>query len=235
MPHKKLVALTLFALAAAILLWLYPVSSTLTKTAFLTSLLGFWIGLYELCRKRLWLRGALLSLPLVFAAPFFLPAAPADKDQLRKDYVQRMLKLVGTPYVWGGENNRGIDCSGLPRRAFRDALLTHGLTHAEGSSLRKYLEHWWYDASARALGEGYRHYTIPLGLSGTIRTLDTSSLRAGDLAVTGDGLHILAYVGEGRWIQADPGIGSVAVLEGRTDPNGWFFVPVTLHRWSLLE
>lgn len=235
MPQKKLIALTLLALAAAISLWLYPVSSTLTKTAFLTSLLGFWIGLCDLCRKRPWLRGALFSLPLVFAALFFLPTAPLDKDQLRKDYVQRMLKLSGTPYVWGGENNRGIDCSGLPRRAFRDALLAHGLTHAEGSPLRKYLEHWWYDASARALGEGYRHYTIPLGLSGTIRTLDTSGLRPGDLAVTGDGLHILAYVGEGRWIQADPGIGSVAVLEGRTDANGWFFVPVTLHRWSLLE
>jgi hypothetical protein len=45
---------------------------------------------------------------------------------------------------------------------------------------------------------------------------------------------ILAYVGNGLWIQADPGIGSVATLNGRTSNNRWFDTPVTTHRWQLL-
>ncbi len=35
-------------------------------------------------------------------------------------------------------------------------------------------------------------------------------------------------------IYADPGIGAVATLDGRTDTNRWFASPVTTHRWSLL-
>lgn len=56
----------------------------------------------------------------------------------------------------------------------------------------------------------------------------------GDLAVTTSGVHILAYAGEGKWIQADPGIGAVATLDGRTADNVWFRTPVTTHRWQLL-
>jgi hypothetical protein len=49
--------------------------------------------------------------------------------------------------------------------------------------------------------------------------------------------------GRSRWtaerervrIQADPGIGSVATLPGRTSDNGWFRSPVTTHRWSLFS
>jgi hypothetical protein len=52
--------------------------------------------------------------------------------------------------------------------------------------------------------------------------------------VTTSGIHILAYTGDGQWIQADPGIGAVATLDGRTDDNGWFGAPVTTHRWQLL-
>jgi len=40
---------------------------------------------------------------------------------------------------------------------------------------------------------------------------------------------------EGKWIQADPGIGHVATLDGRTADNLWFQSPVTIHRWSFLE
>jgi hypothetical protein len=65
--------------------------------------------------------------------------------------------------------------------------------------------------------------------------MDYSGLLPGDLAVTASGVHILAYLGGDMWIQAEPGIGAVAILNGRHDVNGWFQQPVTTHRWSVLR
>jgi hypothetical protein len=64
--------------------------------------------------------------------------------------------------------------------------------------------------------------------------MDYANLQPGDLVVTEDRRHILAYIGGEYWIQADPGAGKVIVKNGRTSSNGWFAVPVTSHRWSVL-
>ncbi|MBC2601258.1 NlpC/P60 family protein [Puniceicoccus vermicola] len=172
---------------------------------------------------------------MVAVIPFVLPDGGIDPRELRQDYVRRMAEYEGTQYFWGGESSRGIDCSGLPRRAFRDALLAYGIRHFNGLAFRGYVEQWWFDASAKALGEGYRDYTVAIGATGTIQKMDYDALIPGDLAVTQNGVHIIAYVGDGQWIQADPVIGAVATLDGRTDDNIWFRTPVTTHRWQLLK
>jgi cell wall-associated NlpC family hydrolase len=141
----------------------------------------------------------------------------------------------GTKYFWGGENARGIDCSGLPRRALRDALLSCGMRHANGRAFRAWLEQWWFDASAKALSEGYRGYASPLGVTGTIREMDYGLLKPGDLAITKNGVHVLAYAGDGKWIQADPGVGAVVTMDGRKGDNGWFDADFTTHRWTILK
>lgn len=164
-----------------------------------------------------------------------LPGGKIDAVELRQDYVQRLAGFESVKYYWGGENFHGIDCSGLPRRALRDSLLAYGIRHFSGRAFRSYLEQWWFDASAKALGEGYRDYTSPIGVTGTIREMNYEGLVPGDLAVTTSGVHILAYAGDGQWIQADPGIGEVATLSGRTDDNPWFLEPVTTHRWQILK
>ena len=225
---------TLGALAGLFVIPLNPVQSKIQKLAFLGCIAGAWVGLAMLTWNRKPLRMVALMLPWLAAIPFLLPPDRIDAAELRENYVRRMAEFEGTKYFWGGESHRGIDCSGLPRRALRDALLAYGVRHLNGRAFRSYLEHWWFDASAKALGAGYRDFTIPLGIKGTIRDMDYAGLVPGDLAVTTSGVHILAYAGDGQWIQADPSIGTVATLPGRTDKNAWFRMPVTTHRWQLL-
>ena len=217
------------------LLLLNPINSRVQNFAFLVCLVVAWGGVAALVWSKRAVRVGWLMVPLVMALPFLLPGRPIDGSKLRRDYVLRMQAFEGTKYHWGGENGRGIDCSGLPRRALRDALLSYGLQNFNGHALRSFLAHWWFDASAKALAEAYRDYTFPLGVTGTIREMDYAELLPGDLAVTTDGVHILAYNGSDQCIQADPGIGSVKTLHGRNDDNVWFSNPVTTHRWSLLS
>jgi hypothetical protein len=98
-----------------------------------------------------------------------------------------------------------------------------------------FAEQWWFDASAKSLGNGYRSYTVGLEPRGRISEMDESGLEPGDLAVTTNGRHILAYLGDGYWIQADPSLGKVATLHGKRDENPWFQTPITTHRWSVLN
>jgi hypothetical protein len=235
MWRRLILILTLGAIVGFFVIPLNPVNSKLLNLAFLGSIFAAWAGLTFLVWKRKPLRIVALFLPFIAAIPFILPADRIDPEELRLDYVRRMNEFEGTKYFWGGESSRGIDCSGLPRRALRDALMAYGIKHLNGRAFRACAEQWWFDASAKALGEGYRSYTSPIGTTGTIQEMDYGSLVPGDLAVTTNGIHILAYAGNGQWIQADPGIGAVATLDGRSDDNVWFGTPVTTHRWRLLS
>lgn len=235
MPRRLLWILIAGALAGVVASVLNPVNSTLLRLGFLASAGGLWLGLLAVSWKCRPARLALLLVAVGLAVPFALPGRAIDAAALRSDYLRRMAAFEGTRYHWGGEGPRGIDCSGLPRRALRDALFSQGLRRANGRACREFARQWWFDTSAQALGEGYRGNTRPLGLTGTIRTMDYAPLSPGDLAVTDNGLHVLAYAGGGKWIQADPGIGAVATLDGRTADNAWFDMPVTVHRWRLLD
>lgn len=173
--------------------------------------------------------------------PLILPSRPVDANALHKDYIQALTRFEGTRYHWGGETFTGIDCSGLPRRALQQAMLSQGLKRLNGGLIRQALFHWWFDASAEALATGYRDYTEPLNLPtkssnpNTIRTMTYAELNPGDFAVTGDRQHLIVYLGNDQWIQADPGTGRVVTLNGYQDENPWFYSSVTMHRWSMLN
>ncbi|MHC4848119.1 MAG: NlpC/P60 family protein, partial [Planctomycetota bacterium] len=183
MNRRVLVWLTAVAGVGSLAVLLYPVVSTALRLGLVAGLAASWLGVLILSWRLRRVRAVLLIVPLVLAVPFLLPARAIDRENLRRDYVQRLTSLEGTRYVWGGESPLGIDCSGLPRHALRQALFSHGLRNLDGGSLRKGLELWWFDASARALAEGYRRYTTPLPVAGTVESMDYSKLAAGDLAV----------------------------------------------------
>lgn len=183
-------------------------------------------------RRRL--RIAVAAFLAVVAAWVLSPSRPVDAEALRERYVARLLAYEGVRYVWGGEGRLGIDCSGLPRRALRDALWRLGVTTFNGGLLREALRQWWFDAIAKALAEGHRDYVVPLGANGTIKEMSYQGLLPGDLAITASGVHVLCYLGGERWVQADPGHGRAIVQHGRTDTNVWFGVSVKTYRWRVL-
>jgi hypothetical protein len=233
--HRLLKLFLVGFLFCALAAFFHPLHSSVTKLALLGSIGICWLCALILFWKYYIYRTIFIVIPLLACIPFLLPSRAIDATELRANYLQALTRYEGSTYYWGGENKRGIDCSGLPRRSLRDALLRYGIEHANGKAFRLAAEQWYYDTSAKALGQGYRGFTKNLGITGTIQTLDTSSLQPGDLAVTTNGIHVLVYQGDEKWIQADPGIGSVASLHGRNDQNTWFDGPVTIHRWSILN
>jgi cell wall-associated NlpC family hydrolase len=174
-------------------------------------------------------------LPILAAVPFILPGKPFDQNRFRARYLREMEAMEGVPYLWGAESRKAVDCSGLPRRALRSALLAEGCDGANGRAFRAWAEQWWFDTSARAMGEGYRGFTRSVGIEGPLRKLDFSLLQPGDLAVTESGVHVMIHLGEGRWIQADPKPGKVVISKPESDPCAWFDMKVSIHRWTLFD
>jgi len=221
--------------AGLIALAIWPFHSGVVRYGLPLFFLVTWTaGLGFIWRRKI-ARAALLVLPLLLAVPFLLPGKPIDPANLRDRYVAAMQRMEGTLYLWGGESRWGIDCSGLPRRGLRDALWDIGWETGNGSAFREWAQQWWYDTSAKALGENYRGFTRPLGVSGILRELDFNQLSPGDLAVTADGRHVMVYLRDGKWIQADPGPFKVTIGRPGVDQNPWFNALVKVHRWTLLE
>jgi hypothetical protein len=162
------------------------------------------------------------------------PGRAVDTAGLSRAYVQSLQKYEGVEYVWGGETARGIDCSGLIRRGLIDANWQQGWRTLNPALVRQSINMWWHDCSAKALKEEYRGWTQTLFTSNSLNTLDATRLQAGDIAVTSNGVHTLAYLGNNTWIEADPKAWKVLRLRTPTD-NAWFNLPVHLLRWTQLD
>lgn len=220
--------LMLVACGFAFALAWQPESSGAIKAVLLLCLFTGWAALVALSWSRRKLRTLVLISPLMLiSALLIIPtASPAD---LRGQYLTELRRFDGTRYVWGGENARGIDCSGLVRASLVTAAWKRG--HPLDA-----LTLWWFDASAKALGEGYRGWTREITTADSFATLDATRLAPGDLAVTQDGLHVLAYLGEQTWIQADPTPMRTHVdTLGNAPLTGWFLAPIRVVRWRLLD
>ena len=55
------------------------------------------------------------------------------------------------------------------------------------------------------------------------------------MAVTQPGVHVLTYVGEDRWIEADPDAYKVIHVKVPARESTWFVAPMRIMRWRVLS
>ena len=225
----RLWSLSLFVF---ILLWFYPISYGIIRLTIvlLACLIG--VGGFYLVRHRTIIRATTLVLLVSFSIFIALPGRAFNLDLLKKNYLSQLGKYENTTYIWGGENGIGIDCSGLVRKGLIKANFEQGLATLNPDLIRTGFSLWWHDSSAEALRDEYRNYTKQLFASDSINAINYHKINSGDMAVTQDGVHILAYLGNKVWIEADPIYKKVIKVSIPETDNPWFKTPVYVLRWS---
>jgi cell wall-associated NlpC family hydrolase len=163
-------------------------------------------------------------------AVFFLPGRSWNRAAIQSRYVTNLRSYQGTPYVYGGEGTFGIDCSGLPRRAYRDALMAEGLRTVNGSLIRAWLDQWWHDAGASAMGQGAEGRLVPI--VGGLDSRDT--LEPGDVAVVNGDTHVVVFLGDGQWAEADPDAAKVLFHDEKTEGVAFLGASPKYFRWREL-
>lgn len=212
---------------------LYPIRSTLIRAAILLLYVGLWLGALLLFRKRV-ARIAFIGVAALAIALFALPGRASDPNALRQEYVRSLRGYEGVAYVWGGEGHLGIDCSGLMRAGLVDAEVKRGLTTFNPGVLRSAVSLWWHDEGATAMKDEYRHLTHKLFDAPDLNTLDYARIQSGDMAVLGGGAHVIAYIGDQTWIEADPGEQRVVQIKAPSK-NTWLHQHAALVRWRQFE
>jgi len=224
----------LFPLLVAMVLW--PVNSCSNRIGILIAAGGLVLGSLVFAWKR---RVAILSLVatyLVIGLFLLAPGRPPETmSELRKPYIEALASYEGVPYVWGGETRFGMDCSGLVRKGFEDALLKKGVLSLNPFLVRGAIDLWWNDTSAKEIGKGYDGRTSHVTSCLSLKTLDSALLLPGDMAVTKSGVHVMAYLGGDKWIGSDPGEMKVTVFTVSGTRNGWFSCPMNIVRWNNIK
>lgn len=235
--QKSILTVWLILWPVLIALHLYPIRLAAIRLLLLLAVFLIWAGVLAIFWNVKVLRWIYLSIALIFIAGCFWPKRAANVHELRQKYVRSMLKYKGVTYVWGGETKRGIDCSGLMRCGLVDADLKRGFATFNPALLRAGFSLWWNDSSALAMKQEFQNRTRLIVTASSINAIDESKMKPGDIAVTSNGVHVLAYIGHKTWIEADPneGVGHQVVEVHIPSRNVWFNTPVHVMRWRQLD
>jgi cell wall-associated NlpC family hydrolase len=152
---------------------------------------------------------------------------------LRADYLASLRRFQSIPYVWGGEDGGGVDCSGLVRAALRESAWRLGIVTLNPRWLAVGWQLTVSDFRAREFGVQADLFES-LGRHDDINHLPAAVLKPGDVAVTHDGTHALAYLGEDTWIEANRAAGRVILVRVPENDIAHYRRPVFLYRWREL-
>ena len=214
------------------LMVILPYRSSLVRLA----LIALWVlaGVFLLIliwRRKVW-RTLLLATVASLGVFVFLPGSDSiDTPRLRQQFVRLLQTYDGVRYIYGGENHRGIDCSGLVRAAMVRTLIDEGIRSLNPALLRAAFTLWWRDTNALQLGKGGKGLTLSIGDGLPMAMRAAQNLRPGDLAVTTTGSHVLAYLADERWIEADPDVARVHIVDLNTSPIAGQEVLLVTWRW----
>lgn len=235
--RKILFLVWLASLPSFVFLWCLPTNSLRIRLAIVAALGVFSIGILVIEWRRPFIRYGLLGAVFLILIFLLIPASKRSQDTswLRYHYTISLLSYKESPYMWGGEGKRGMDCSGLTRRAMEDVLLNQGMRTFSPFYFREAGSLWWNDTTAEVMGQGYEGRMEFLVQTPSLNGLDTSLLKPGDVAVTADGVHIMAYLGSNQWIGADPTEGKVTVFTVPEERSAYFSMPMNIMRWKVLK
>ena len=167
----------------------------------------------------------------------FKPFSQTAIDKLRKNYIVCLKNFEGTKYKWGGEDEEGIDCSGLARIAMTDALLRSGVFRLNPKIWWNALDLAWHDQSAKSIAEGQRGNAIQLPIEPSfVNSLDHTLILPGDMAVLKNKKrsHVMIYLGGNQWIEAAAKPGEVRIASIPHQDRQYSKVPCEYFRWKYL-
>ncbi len=216
-----------------ILLLLCPINSRPIRCTILLLLFAVLAGSFFFAWKNRILFLSLLSVFLGIGLFLILPGhPPSELSSLQAPYTKALSNYENIPYVWGGESRFGMDCSGLIRKSFQDVLLKHGIFTLNPFLVRGAIDLWWNDTTAKEIGKGYERRTVHILNCASLNTVDSTALQPGDIAVTASGVHVMAYLGNNRWIGADPGEKRVTIFSIPEPRNPYFSSSMNIMRWN---
>ena len=147
--------------------------------------------------------------------------------QLQDKYVTALIHYKGKQYAPYGSDN-GISCSTLVRQALIDAL-------GVDSNSRTVIEA--HPCSSEGLKQGCSGGLRLILHASSLKTIDYTKLKKGDIAVLGNtwGIHTMAYIGDETWIHADPIAGKVIESKIPDEDDDWINYQVNVMRWNIIN
>jgi hypothetical protein len=233
---RQLRLLFTVGLIACASVFLYPVSTaTARNVEIVLPVFLYALGFFAFPKKtRIILYAPPLVVILWLAAGFATGGRETDAAKIRQDYIAAMRDYDGAPYVWGGENGFGIDCSGLIRKGMIRALFRHGIVGLQPSLVRQAFDIWRNDTTAAGLKAGYGGRTEKLFDVKNVNLANDRKFLPGDFMVLEGGQHTMAYIGDHTWIEADPYFQKVVEVKAPAD-SLWFKKPAAIIRWVVLK
>lgn len=189
--HRILTALWGVGIAALFVVTQYPIRIGISRLLIVALSLWVWGLAMYVSRRKKWLAGTILAFGVMVVAFALSPGRSIDPNRLRAEYVRQLQRHEGATYVWGGENWLAMDCSGLVRLGLIDSYMKIAFATMNPAALRRGLDLWWHDCSARSLRDQYRNNAVPLFSAEAINDIAPALLKPGDIAVTSDGAHVL--------------------------------------------